>query len=432
MKYFVGEKLSPPTLRFSASSLIQRDYYPRRGIQNYGPYDAMTLGKERVNCLVIYPAQLQNAKQTVVGGLQNGNGSFAGFQKLFRLPLVICGERSLSAEAPEQLNTVLPPLLREHAPDVVLILASTRNPAYYARAKSILLGNGIPSQFVTQEKLDISSQLPWLLENVALQMYAKIGGTPWTVSASQKQKSLVLGVSRAQDEQKRLVVGFVTLFSSDGDYLFFSTIAPKPIYWEDADAYREALASVIVDACSDYMAHSGPPDEIVIHLCKKPGKLREFPAAEQAMKGLGKNLPYTILHLNEYSNYRLFDAAHASYVPQPGIKVTLSDTNALLFLDGRKKGYKTEDEIRNKRGVPRLFEIGFDRRSTLPVSEFPRLIRQVYEFAAVNWRGFNAQSVPATLNYSGLIARLIAEIGADNWSQTIDKIGLLADKAWFL
>ncbi len=432
MKYFVGEKLSPPTLRFSASSLIQRDYYPRRGIQNYGPYDAMTLGKERVNCLVIYPAQLQNAKQTVVGGLQNGNGSFVGFQKLFRLPLVICGERSLSAEAPEQLNTVLPPLLREHAPDVVLILASTRNPAYYARAKSILLGNGIPSQFVTQEKLDISSQLPWLLENVALQMYAKIGGTPWTVSASQKQKSLVLGVSRAQDEQKRLVVGFVTLFSSDGDYLFFSTIAPKPIYWEVADAYREALASVIVDACSDYMAHSGPPDEIVIHLCKKPGKLRELPAAEQAMKGLGKNLPYTILHLNEYSNYLLFDAAHASYVPQPGIKVTLSDTNALLFLDGRKKGYKTEDEIRNKRGVPRLFEIGFDRRSTLPVSEFPRLIRQVYEFAAVNWRGFNAQSVPATLNYSGLIARLIAEIGADNWSQTIDKIGLLADKAWFL
>ncbi|MBO9369415.1 MAG: hypothetical protein J7555_11810, partial [Chloroflexi bacterium] len=136
MMYFVGEKLSPLALRFSASSLSQRDYYPRRGIQNYGPYDAMTLGKEQVNCLVIYPAPLQKAKQIVLGGLQNGNGSFAGFQKLFRLPLAICGERSLSAETPEQLNTVLPPLLREHTPDIVLILASTRNPAYYARAKS--------------------------------------------------------------------------------------------------------------------------------------------------------------------------------------------------------------------------------------------------------------------------------------------------------
>jgi len=432
MMYFVGEKLSPPALRFSASSLSQRDYNPRRGIQNYGPYDAMTLGKEKVNCLVIYPARLQNAKQTVVGGLQNGNGSFAGFQKLFRLPLAICGERSLSDETPQQIENVLPGLLREHTPDIVLLLASTRNSAYYARAKTILLGNGVPSQFVTQEKLGNPSQLPWLLENVALQMYAKIGGTPWTVSSSQKQKSLILGVSRAQDKQKRLVVGFVTLFSSDGDYLFFSTIAPKPVYWEDAEAYREALASVIMEAYHDYTTQSGQPDEVVIHLCKKPGKFREFPAAERAMRTLGGNLPYAILHLNEYSNYRLFDAAHSSYVPQPGIKVTLSDTSALLFLDGRKKGYKTDDEIRNKRGVPKLFEIGFDQRSTLPMSEFPRLIRQVYEFAAVNWRGFNAQSIPATLNYSSLIARLIAEIGADNWSQTVGKIGLLADKSWFL
>jgi hypothetical protein len=432
VKYFVGEKLSPPALRFSASSLSQRDYYPRRGIQNYGPYDAMTLGKEQVKCLVIYPAGLQNAKQTLVRGLKNGNGFFVGFHKLFRLPLSVCGERSLSAETPEQLNTVLPPLLREHAPDIVLILASTRNPSYYARAKSILLGNGIPSQFVTLEKLGNSSQLPWLLENVALQMYAKIGGTPWTVLSSQEQKSLVLGVSRAQDEQKCLVVGFVTLFSSDGDYLFFSTIAPKPVYWEDPEAYREALASVIVEAYNDYTAQSGQPDEVVIHLCKKPGKFREFPAAERAMKTLGGNLSYAILHLNEYTNYRLFDAAHTSYVPQPGIKVALSDTSALLFLDGRKRDFRTGDEIRNRRGIPRLFEIGFDQRSTLPVSEFPRLIRQVYEFAAVNWRGFNAQSIPATLNYSRLIANLIAEIGADNWSHTIDKIGLLADKAWFL
>jgi len=432
MIYFVGEKFSPPALRFSASSLHQRDDNPRRGIQTYGPYDAMMLGKDRVNCLVIYPVRLQNAKQTVVTGLQNGNRAFAGFQKLFRLPLVILGERSLSDETPQQLDSVLPLLLREHTPDIVLILSSTRNPAYYAKAKSISLGNGIPSQFVTQEKLGNPSQLPWLLENVALQMYAKIGGTPWTVLSSQRQRSLVLGVSRAEDKQKRLVIGFVTLFSSDGDYLFFSTIAPQPVYWEDADAYREALAKVIVDACSDYMTHNGLPDEIVIHLCKKPGKLREFPAAEQAMERLGKNLPYAILHLNEYSNYRLFDAAHASYVPQPGIKVTLSDTNALLFLDGRKKDFKTGDEIRNRRGVPRLFEISFDQRSTLRVSEFPRLIRQVYEFATVNWRGFNAQSVPVTLNYSRLIANLIAEIGADNWSRTIDKIGLLADKAWFL
>ncbi|MGA4643460.1 Piwi domain-containing protein [Limisphaera sp. 4302-co] len=430
--YFVGEQLSPPALRFSVSSTSQRDYYPRRGIQNYGPYDGMTLAKNQVNCVVVYPSGLQRAKQTVVSGLQNGNGSFAGFQKLFRLPLTICGERSIATETPEQLNAVLPNLLRDSTPDIVLIFASTRNPAYYAKAKSILLGNGIPSQFITQEKLGNPSQLPWLLENVALQMYAKIGGTPWTVLSSQKQKSLVLGIGRAQDTQKRLVVGFVTLFSSDGDYLFFSTIAPKPVYWDQPEDYREALADVIVEACRDYSSRNGQPDEIVVHLCKKPSKFREFPAAEQAMKIIGGNLRYAILYLNEYSNYRLFDTAHSSYVPRPGIKVTLSDTDALLFLDGRKKDFRTGEEIRNRRGLPRLFEIGFDRRSTMEVNEFPRLIRQIYEFSSVNWRGFNAQTIPATLNYSRLIANMIAEIGADNWSQAIGQLGRLADKAWFL
>ncbi|MCS7350616.1 Piwi domain-containing protein [Thermoflexus sp.] len=432
MKYFVGERLSLPVLRFSAASTSQRDYYPRRGIQNYGPYDAMILGKDKVTCAVIFPVNLQNIKQTVLNGLQNGNGSFVGFHKLFRIPLVIIGERRVTAETPQQLDTVLPSLIRDLNPDIVLLLTSTRNPAFYARAKSILLGNGIPSQFITQEKLLNPDQLPWLLENVSLQMYAKIGGTPWTVMSSQKQKTLVLGVSRAQDIDKRIVVGFVTLFNSDGDYLFFSTIAPKPVYWERPEVYREALAEVIVNAYREYEDREGTPDEIVVHLCKKPGRLREFPAVEQAMQTLGANRPYAILHLNEYSNYRLFDTAHSSYIPQPGIKVNLSATSALLFLDGRKKDFRTGEETRKKRGVPRLIEIGFDKRSTLPTSEFPRLVRQVFEFASVNWRGFNAQSIPATLNYSRLIADLIAEIGADNWSQCMSQMGRLADKAWFL
>ncbi len=432
MLYFVGEKLSPPVLRFSASSTSQRDYYPRRGLQNYGPYDAMTFGKDRINCLVVYPTHLQSTKQVVVSGLQNGNGSFAGFQKLFRLPFTVCGEPSISTETPEQIDTKLRLWVRDTNPDIVLFLTSTQNPAFYASVKSILIGLGIPSQFATQEKLRNPSQLPWMLENIALQMYAKVGGTPWTVLSSQKEKSLVVGISRAEDKQKRRVVGFVTLFSSDGDYLFFSSIAPQPVYWEDRSAYQEALAGVIVKAYNEYANLNGTPDEIVIHLCKKPGKFREFYAAEQAMKKLGANIPYAILHLNGYSSYRLFDTVHPSYVPQPGIKVALSETETLLFLDGRKRDFRTGEEVRNRKGVPRLYEIRFDTRSTILPSEFPRLVRQVFDFAAVNWRGFNAQSVPATLNYSGLIANLIAEIGVDNWLQHVAQLGLLADKAWFL
>jgi hypothetical protein len=72
-----------------------------------------------------------------------------------------------------------------------------------------------------------------------------------------------------------------------------------------------------------------------------------------------------------------------------------------------------------------------DHRSTMAGEQFPRLVQQMFEFSRVNWRGFNAQAIPATLNYSYLVARLVAEIGAERWN-AIASSGMLRDKAWFL
>jgi hypothetical protein len=162
-----------------------------------------------------------------------------------------------------------------------------------------------------------------------------------------------------------------------------------------------------------------------LHLCKRPGRFREIEAVERAIQQIGSNIPYALLHLNDDSNYRLFDAGNVTYVPQTGLKVELSHRNALLLLDGRIS------DRRNRRGIPRVLDISMDKRSTMDVSEFPRLVRQIYNFARVNWRGFNAQTIPATLNYSYLIARLVAEIGSDRWN-VIASAGRLRDKAWFL
>ena len=67
----------------------------------------------------------------------------------------------------------------------------------------------------------------------------------------------------------------------------------------------------------------------------------------------------------------------------------------------------------------------------MDAGEFPRLVQQVFDFARVNWRGFNAQAIPATLNYSYLVARLVSEIGADRWNAIASSVSL-RDKAWFL
>jgi len=427
--YLTGQRLQLPALRFNPSSLGAQHQNARQGLKIYGPYDAQTLGKDAVRCTLIYPEQLKREKQSLVTGLTDGNGAFRGFQSFFRIPIEVTADRPIQNESKSDIEQAINTTLRNDRPDIVVIITKSRNAFLYSNIKGILLGNGVPSQVVTAEKLNDARGLPWMLENIALQMYAKIGGTPWTVASSTRHRDLVIGVSRAPDRERKYVVGFVTLFTHDGDYQFLSSLAPRPVEWDKMDEYRNALADLIVDAYREYERHKGRPSSLVIHLCKRPGKFREMAAVEQALKTIGGNLPYALLHLNDDTHFRLFDTAHPTYVPESGIKVELNPHTALLFLDGRISN--TGEGTRTKRGVPGVLKVHMDRRSTLPPTEFPRLVEQVFAFARVNWRGFNAQAIPATLNYSYLVARLVSEIGADKWN-AIASAGVLRDKAWFL
>ena len=121
----------------------------------------------------------------------------------------------------------------------------------------------------------------------------------------------------------------------------------------------------------------------------------------------------------------LFDTQRISYVPPSGLQVNLSRRRALLLLDGLENGQ------RNRRGVPNVWDISLDKRSTMGVDAFPRLVQQVHRFAWVNWRGFNARSTPVTINYSKLICDLVLEIGLDSWNSIVTN-GRLREKAWFL
>lgn len=263
-------------------------------------------------------------------------------------------------------------------------------------------------------------QRPWVLSNIALASYAKVGGTPWVVQDTAGRRELIMGVSRAQDRAETFVVGFVTLYNQEGDFLQLHSKAPV-IDW---GMYVEGLEDLVIDSYEAYESEWGKPESLVIHFHKRPGT-REIEAITRAFQHLGLSIPYALVHLNEFSLFRLFDTTHSSYVPQSGLKVGLSRHRALLLLDGR------EDDQRNRMGAPNVWDLSMDKRSTMPPDEFPRLVAQIHRFARVNWRGFNARSTPVTVNYSKLICDQVLEIGLDCWNSMMST-GKLRDKAWFL
>lgn len=412
-----GEILSPPKLRFDFSSNYAEDTYSKRGLKKYGPYDSNLFPQDEIRCAILFPTEYEKEKQILINGLTNGESSFEGFKWFFKVPLNFIEDIAFNSQNVMLLVERIPANI---CPDIVYVLLPKNHTDLYRKIKLKLLMNGIPSQMITPEKLNDSVSRQYTLENIALASYAKVGGTPWTISTSKNENNLIIGVSRAQDYSKKYLVGFVTLFTNDGDFLFMHSKAPV-IDW---DQYVTGLSELISSAINEYKNIYETPNSIIVHFHKRPGK-REIEAIENALCIAGENIPYAIIHLNEYSNFKLFDTSHTTYIPPRGLKVNLSFHEVLLLLDGR---------IRDKRvgiGVPRVLDIRMDKRSTLSLDKFPDLVKQIYDFSYINWRGFNAKAIPVTLNYSKLIARMVIELGIQNWNQIITE-GKLRDKSWFL
>jgi len=90
---------------------------------------------------------------------------------------------------------------------------------------------GIPSQVIVGEKLRSPAQCQWILENIALASYAKVGGTPWVVASPGNERQLVLGVSRVQDANRAFrhnLYGSITFVKENvNQFLYFIHLARK-------------------------------------------------------------------------------------------------------------------------------------------------------------------------------------------------------------
>jgi hypothetical protein len=73
-----------------------------------------------------------------------------------------------------------------------------------------------------------------------------------------------------------------------------------------------------------------------------------------------------------------------------------------------------------------------DRRSSVPETAFDGLIGQVFRLAHANWRGFNAQTKPATLVYGEQLASLVGHLeDVETWNPDLLRSDLRG-RPWFL
>jgi hypothetical protein len=191
----------PPVEFCYDTARTKRNQYPWLGLQQFGPFSRSWFSKRSPFILLICPEHVQGPSEQFFRLFRDGVTSVqgskypGGFAKVFSLvevkhdvvkvPLSKAngqigqayrkGIADYLARADALPDAAIVVIQDEHAdlPDAI-------NP--YLASKALLLMHGIPAQEIKVSKVSQKpSSLQYILQNISVAMYAKLGGTPWTV-----------------------------------------------------------------------------------------------------------------------------------------------------------------------------------------------------------------------------------------------------------
>jgi len=430
---FGAVQLAPPKLSFSKDVPSHTGPDAWKGLNLYGPFDNTRVALEEKSVLFVFPKPLIEQARKLARGLEGRKG-FRGVEKMFRIPFNgkmmdnLAFDANLSSplaaaasyrEAIQNWNAT-----RTTNPLVALVLIprsdrwETSRPYYEAKAAFAQLG--IPTQMVTTELLENDSQFDWSIANIALQMFAKLGGIPWLIEVPPGDDDLIIGIGRAEVRKgsgRKRVFGYALSFASNGYYRSAWVFKPVATEEEYEKCLREAVAGSLRRSIAE-MDQS--PRRLVLHLGKRTGH-KEVEAVEAAMKDVGVTLPTAFLRIDDSSNYDLTSGTD-TFAPPKGLAVHLGPRRVLLQADGLSQLGPPEG--------PLLIEL--NERSTVGLDELDELVAQAFRLGNANWRGFNARSRPMTLVYGEILAGLVGYLEeVESWNPDLLQ-SVIRERPWFL
>lgn len=446
------------------------DKYPSSGLDKHGPFDNTVFDTKEPQLLIVCPANARNDTDHFVrrlrdgmakDGAQGGSRFARGLVGTYRLTKL--GTRFATVDtnaAPRQIGSRYVEVIKEYLgsqrpPDIVLVVIpdayaflAKGNP--YLATKAYLLAQGIPSQEVRLSVVRSSVRsLPYILENIAVALYAKIGGCPWTIRPTLPlTKEVVVGMAHAQFGGRysplRRFMGITTVFSSDGTYLLAAG-SPRCEY----DQYPETLANSVRVTLSrlarEQSWDSGDVVRLVFH-APKPLTGREIDAlAKIALESLPEGIQFESAFLTIETDHPFKLVAPRSTgkkafveringirgmalvgecAPSRGLVVDLGESKRLLCVTGPLL-MKREGE-----SIPQPLQVRIHKDSTY--TDMTALTRQVFHFTGLSWRSMLPVKEPVTLLYPRLIANLLGRFdGHRLWSDDLLDTRLRRSR-WFL
>lgn len=422
------------------------DKSPIRGLSTCGPYDSQYFTPKEPSILVICHKSLRGRVAEFLGCLEKGiSGSQyfpTGVCTLLRLHKIHFQIFETDGWSPESFEATIDMALKAiESPDYSAAIVISReswkeyapqvNP--YLRVKAKLMTAGIPVQSIKEKNiLQTSKQWQYLLAPFSVQLYAKIGGTPWVLpSKTSVDVELVIGIGStlvrknfwSNAEQSRLI-GLTTFFTGNGQFLLAQRMAPIP--FEDYfDSLVDSLSNSLKQLSEEYHWKKGCTIRLVFH-AHKPFKNIEADAvvkvAEQfpdyhvnfAFLKLSVNHPLLLLrHEDREEGFRNDFAQRAD-------NLKINSKTVLLQVKSPGRGIFSN-----------ALQVTLHEYSTF--QDFHYLCQQVMDFSQLNWRSIQPANKPITVFYSELLASLFNKLKrTDHWDPISLNNPKLRHSLWFL
>ena len=379
----------------------------REGITHHGSFDC---DRKDIELVPVCAPEEADGMRSLIERLRHGRFRYKGSERTFGTRLTY---RSFTTAAPADLEAECrrliaqypewrgaegwPRLFLVHCPESGHALDDEQAPYY--RIKRCLLEAGIPCQMVDTPTIRNPDYKDL---NLALNVVAKCGVTPWVLPDSISDADFFVGVSHTRSARKEgaRIMGFANVFNECGRWEFYSG-GGDTFPYEERTAHYEALVSRTLERLSLSQQPS-----ICFHYSARFSR-EDRDAMLRGARSVRPDGVYFFVWINSHHNVRFYDSrpdtdgslARGRYVVGARNQIYVSTT-------GRNPYRKTL-------GTPRVLEVNVrvegpegERRSA---PDLRAMAGQILSLTKLNWASTDSLCAePITTKYAGDVAYLTA------------------------
>lgn len=400
----------PERYFYSNRKNTQRLKYYDQMVKTYQPYSLELFQNKTLNIGVICPKEYQGESEGFASKISNKLKEVFHFKNISLTVKTVVDKSVDSYKSVLYDNDI-------QSTDLIYIIVDKEqeklepkySPYYVCKAKFI--GNGIPTQDIQIETIRQNLNA-FTMSNIALNSYAKLGGTAWTIEKEDKLKDeLIVGIGSTVTDEGKYVLGIAQVFHNDGRYMT-GDCSPLSTFDNYAENLENHLYNILLPLV-EQMNGSGK-FRLIFHLYKSASEKYEIKAVNNLQKRFADyDFEFALVHLGYGHNFRFY-YNDGKYDVTQGTYIQLGANTSLLHF------VKNSD-------LP--LKIDIDKRSSFTSLFY--ITKQIYWFSHLSHRSYIPSKRTVTLMYPSLMARITEELKkVDGWDY--ERLNAVSDKLWFI